>query len=372
MKIMRMPRSVDVAITNRCNLKCKYCFHFGSDGDVKEELPTQEWLTFFDELKRNAVLNMTIQGGEPFCRDDLKELICGIAQRNIRFGILTNGSLITGDMARLLASTRRCDQVQVSIDGASSEVHDYNRGKGSFTAALNGIRILKKYGIHLAVRVTITKHNLADLENIAKFLLEDIGLRGFSTNDAFYMGLCKQNFNEIQLDAVEKSTAMDTLLRLNKKYGGRISATAGPLANARHWIMIQRALRHENANKAEPRGRLKSCYGPMTRIGIRADGIMVPCLLMPHLELGRINKDDFINIWQRHPKLKKLRARNNIPLSTFKSCKNCIYIKYCAGGCPAITYAISADEYLPDLHNCLKQFLLDGGKLPDEKLLFRR
>ena len=33
MKIMRTPRSVDLDITNRCNLRCKYCYHFSGPGD---------------------------------------------------------------------------------------------------------------------------------------------------------------------------------------------------------------------------------------------------------------------------------------------------------------------------------------------------
>lgn len=364
-----MPQSAEIAITNKCNLKCRYCFHFGSDGDVKQELPAGEWLKFFDELKRIGVLNITIQGGEPFCREDLEEIIYGISQRNMRFTILTNGGLITDDMARLLVLSKACSQVQVSIDGASSRIHDSNRGKGSFAAAINGIRALKKQGVNVGVRVTINKLNVMDLENIAKLLLEDIGLQRFSTNEAFYMGLCKQNYKKVQLDAKDKSIAMDVLLRLTKKYGGRINATAGPLQEARDWIMMERAVRQEKTHIAGPRGKLISCNGPMMKIGVRADGVIVPCLLMSHLELGRINKDDIVKVWKTHPVLKELRLRKDIPLTAFKSCRECIYVNYCGGSCPALSYTSSGNEYGIEPSQCFKQFLEGGGKLPDEKLL---
>jgi MoaA/NifB/PqqE/SkfB family radical SAM enzyme len=44
MRLMRTPKKVDIAITNRCNLRCRYCYHFESAGDVDGDLPTGEWI----------------------------------------------------------------------------------------------------------------------------------------------------------------------------------------------------------------------------------------------------------------------------------------------------------------------------------------
>ena len=97
--VMRTPRTVDIAITGQCNLRCAYCSHFSSSGDVNDDLPTIEWLNFFRELNRCAVMNVILQGGEPFCRIDLKNLLEGIVENRMRFSILTNGTLITEDIA---------------------------------------------------------------------------------------------------------------------------------------------------------------------------------------------------------------------------------------------------------------------------------
>lgn len=64
--IIRTPRSVDIDITNRCNLRCRYCYHFSSAGDVDMDLPKAEWLSFFKELNQCAVMNVNLAGGEPF------------------------------------------------------------------------------------------------------------------------------------------------------------------------------------------------------------------------------------------------------------------------------------------------------------------
>jgi len=108
MKVMSTPKSVDIEITNRCNLRCKYCSHFGSAGDVNQDLPTEEWLKFFEELNRCTVIGVTLAGGEPFFREYLEELIEGVVKNRMRFSILSNGTLITDEMAAFLASTRRC------------------------------------------------------------------------------------------------------------------------------------------------------------------------------------------------------------------------------------------------------------------------
>ena len=367
MKLMRTPRSVELAITNRCNLRCNYCSHFTGAGDVGQDLPKEEWLQFFEELNRCAVMNLTLQGGEPFCRKDLPELIEGIVHNLMRFNILSNGTLVTDEMAAFLASTGRCDGVQVSIDGSVPTTHDACRGEGNFLRAMQGIKTLQKYGLPVPVRVTIHRNNVRDLENVAKFLLKEVGLPGFSTNAASYMGLCRQNVEQVQLTVEERSLAMETLLKLTEKYNGRISATAGPLAEGKAWLEMEKA-RKQGGQKISGLGHLSGCNGPMSQIAVRADGVMVPCIQMSHIELGRINRDSLQEIWQEHPELERLRERQRIPLSNFEFCQSCEYINYCTGNCPALAYTILGKENHPSPDACLKRFLEAGGRLPDESL----
>jgi SynChlorMet cassette radical SAM/SPASM protein ScmE len=331
---------------------------------VGQDLPKEEWLQFFEELNRCAVLNVCLSGGEPFYREDLKELIEGIVRNRMRFNILSNGTLITDQMAAFLASTRRCDSVQVSIDGSIPITHDAFRGKGTFAKGIQGIKLLQKYNIPVAVRVTIHRQNVTDLPNIARLLLEEIGLPGFSTNSASHMGLCRKNAEQVQLTTEERSLAMEILLRLSKKYNGRIGADAGPLSEVRNWFEVERA-RQEGKDCMPGRGYLTACGGTMNKIAVRADGVVVPCCQIPHIELGRINKDNLKEIWQHHPELKRLRERRNIPLGDFEFCKGCDYINYCTGSCPALAYTILGKENHPSPDACIRRFLEEGGRLPD-------
>jgi SynChlorMet cassette radical SAM/SPASM protein ScmE len=363
MRLMRTPRSVDLSITARCNLKCSYCSHFTSAGDVNRELDTDEWLQFFEELNRCAVTDVCLQGGEPSSRQDFKELVQGIVKNRMRFSVLTNGTLITDQTAAFLASTKRCDSVQVSIDGSIATTHDAFRGRGNFVRALDGLKLLRKHDVSTTVRVTIHRRNVSELDNIARFLLTDLALPEFSTNSASHFGLCRKNSDQVQLTVEERSRAMEMLLRLSKEYDGRISAQAGPLAEVLNWQEMELARR---AGKADfPNGGyLTGCGGPMSKLAVRADGVIVPCAQMPDMELGLINRDDLRMIWQEHPDLNRLRNRVNIPLSDFEFCRDCKYMDYCTGNCPAVASTMVHDPWRPSPDACYRKFLESGGKLP--------
>lgn len=363
MQLMRSPSNMEVAITGQCNLRCLYCFHFTSAMDVPEDLPTEEWLAFFEELGRLAVLKLIIEGGEPFIRPDFPEIIEGIVKNRMRFEILSNGTLITDEMAAFLAGTRRCESVQVSIDGSKPETHDACRGKGNFFKAVEGLEHLRRHGVPARVRVTINRYNLEDLPEVARFLLVDLGLPAFSTNSADYMGICRSQAERIQLTAEDRSRAMELLCELEEHYPGRISANAGPLAEARDWEKIIQA-RRQGREPESGRGHLVSCGGAYIRLGVRCDGILVPCLLMSHIELGRINRDDLGEIWHHHPELTRLRERHHIPLSDFPYCRDCEYLAYCSGGCPAVAYTRTGQDAHPNPDGCLRRFLEEGGRLP--------
>jgi len=368
MRLMRTPKKVDINITNHCNLRCRYCYHFESAGDAGADLPAAEWFRFFDELNRCAVTEVCLAGGEPFIRDDLKEIIGGIVRNRMRFHILSNGTLIDDDMAAFLVATKRCNYVQVSIDGSIPSTHDVMRGKGSFAKALRGLMILRRHGVCTAARVTIHRKNVHDLEGVAKLLLEDLGLPSFGTNSAGAMGLCRKNAEMIQLTTEDRMLAMETLLRLSKKYNGRIMAMAGPLAEARGWHEMEEA-RLEGRPSMPNRGSLTGCGCYKTGLSVRADGVITPCTMLPHIELGRINRDDLGEIWRNHAALGSLRGRNRIPLSSFSFCDGCEYLHYCTGSCPGLSYTLVGEVNHPSPDACLRKFLAEGGRLPERSLL---
>lgn len=361
-KVMRTPRSLTIEITARCNLRCRYCYFFNNPSMVYRDLPTDEWLSFFDELGSLGVMKVTLAGGEPFIREDLPALIEGIVRNRMRFSFLSNGGLINDEIAAFLARTGRCEYVQVSVDGSRAEIHDTCRGKGSFDGAIRGIRTLQRHGIYVAVRTTIHRSNVHDLENIAHFLLDELALPDFGTNAAGYMGTCCENADDVLLNLEERKEAMSTLLRLNTKYNGRISSNAGPLTDARMWRRMDEAL-EQNKPAFHNGGRLTACGCTSNKISVRADGTIIPCNMLAHVELGHINHDSLAKIWQNSPALNQLRNRHTIPLAGFEFCSGCSYMPYCTGNCPGLAYTLTGKVDHPSPDACLRRFLKEGGSI---------
>ena len=360
--VMRTPRSLDLELTSKCNQRCKYCYFFDNEAVRYVDLPTEDWITFIDELGQSAVMSVTLQGGEPFTRDDLTQLIKRIVSNRMRFSILTNGTLITRDLAAFIANTGRCDMIQVSLDGASADVHDANRGRGSFKGALKGLHILQKFNLPIGVRVTITSHNVYQLEKIAKFLLEDLNLPSFGTNSAGYFGVCHQHADNLLLSTREREIAMETLADLSNRYDGRITATAGPLSEYHFWRQMEKA-RAEGEEPFPNCGYLTACGCHTSSLAVRADGTYIPCVMLAHVELGHINKDSLISVWQDNYDLANLRTRRFIPLTDFSFCSDCSFIPYCTGNCPGLAYNLIGEINHPSPDACLRSFLDNGGRI---------
>lgn len=360
--LMRTPRSVDVDITAQCNQHCYYCGFFDNAEVPYQDLPTDEWLQFFAEMGRCGVMNVGLSGGEPFIRRDLPALIQGIVANRMRFNVLSNGTLIDDDIAAFIASTGRCDFVQVSVDGSSAETHEAFRGKGTFAGALRGIRTLQRHGVPVKGRVTIHRQNVHDLAAVAHLLLDELRLPAVSTNAARYLGSCRQNAAQVLLTTAERQLAMETLLRLADKYNGRLTGMAGPLSDARQWRRMQEARAQEAAPFANG-GRLTGCASPSRRIAVRSDGTMVPCTLLSHVELGRVNRDALNDVWRSSPALQRLRLRCTISLARFDFCAGCCYIPYCTGDCPGVAYSLTGEIDRPNPDACLRRFLEDGGSV---------
>ena len=338
--LMASPRSVDISVTGRCNLKCGYCF-YADEMAALGDLPTERWLSFMEELGALAVQTVTISGGEAFTRPDLFELIDGIIDNRMRYSMLSNGTLISEKTIEAFSKGKRrlrLDSIQVSIDGSCAEIHNKSRPPDSFDRALRGLRLLVENDFPATVRVTINRHNVDDLENIARLLIDEIGLPGFSTNEADYMGSARCSGQNVVLSRDERLRVMENLVKLNQTYNGRINAQAGPLSRAKMFAEIE-ALLEQGETGMPGRGTLCSCGGVFSKMSVLHDGTMVPCNMLPTLTMGVIGVNPLKEVWMHHPSINVVRQRRQIPVSDLETCRDCPYAGFCTGGCPATVMA---------------------------------
>jgi SynChlorMet cassette radical SAM/SPASM protein ScmE len=354
LKVMSSPKQVDIAITGRCNLACQYCF-YADEMVARTNLSTERWLSCFDELGQLGVMTVCLTGGEVFTRPDLFELIDGIIANRMRYSLLSNGTLITEDTLKQFEigkRRQRLDSIQISVDGSSAEVHDLSRPK-SFGRALRGLKLLKAAGYPVTVRVTVNRHNVDDLENVAHLLLEEVGLPSFSTNEAYACGATDRTEGNVILTPLQRQKAMQVLTRLSEQYDNRIAAQAGPLVMARELKNMDEML--ANGQTCMPgRGRLSACGGVFNQFGILHDGSIVPCLSLSSVHIGMIGIDSLQDIWLHHPTMVALRQRREIPLSSLETCQGCAYQGFCTGGCPNGALYTNGDLNTRDPISCYR------------------
>ena len=356
------PKSVGISITGKCNLKCNYCFYANEMAGLKD-LPTATWLKFFKELAKIGVMDVSLTGGEALLRPDIFELIDGVIAGRMRYNLLSNGTLIDEKLLEKFDQGKRrlrLDYIQVSIDGSTAAIHDKSR-PGSFDKAIRGLRLLKEADFPAAVRVTINRHNLDDLEKIARLLLEDVGLKSFGTNEAMPIGSGCRSDAGMALDAGGKMRAMAAIGRLLRRYPGRLSAAAGPQAKRKAYGEMVHARRTGEKAKTWTMGYLTSCGCVFSKIDVLHDGSIVPCCMLPGLVMGNIASDSLIDIWYNHPTMIALRDRRSIPMNEVPGCQNCEWNPYCNGSCPGMAHQLTGDFNRANPEDCFRTFLRETG-----------
>lgn len=128
--------SIEITLTDACNLNCRYCYEKRRSPSVVEE---ETMLSLINraiaECPKNEMLTVNLFGGEPFLQYDLIRSAYKYIETNAggiewELGIVTNGTLVHGAIQEWLRENERHIVVTLSIDGVK-EAHDENRC-GSF------------------------------------------------------------------------------------------------------------------------------------------------------------------------------------------------------------------------------------------------
>lgn len=178
------PTRIIFCVTLRCNIKCRQCAIWRLP--KSEELTADEWKkVIYDLRKWLGLYRVQIAGGETFVRKDITEIIRFATQNNVLTGVITNGTMITKELARDIVDSG-LGYIHVSVDGINADTHDYIRGiPGVYGKTMAGIDYLleshKGSGMSICIATVITKKNMHELVDLVK-LVEDKRLDGIIFN----------------------------------------------------------------------------------------------------------------------------------------------------------------------------------------------
>ena len=200
------PLGVQLEITSACNLKCLHCYNDSGICADSKDLSDEAWLRVAEELKDMKLLSITISGGEPFLRPNVLKTLIETLTRNERtlIGIITNGWFVNQSFIDFFCSLSNPTWIQVSIDGAYPEEHDWLRGvKGSWKRAVQTAYRLSRAGIPVRIAHTCTKANFRNLEKMMELSVL-MGSREFIVGPVLNAGRAFLNGEDLLLDGEDQ------------------------------------------------------------------------------------------------------------------------------------------------------------------------
>lgn len=163
----RRPFQLLLQVTNRCNMTCDFCDFWPNGVAPHRELSLTDFRELARQLDELGTLFISVEGGEPFVRKDLIEILALLSRRHVTC-LYTNGWFVTEELARRVFESG-VTQVGVSIDYADPARHDRRRGvAGATERAWRAIELLRaaapSKGRQVHVMTVVMDDNLDELE----------------------------------------------------------------------------------------------------------------------------------------------------------------------------------------------------------------
>jgi uncharacterized protein len=317
------PTHAVLLVTNRCNLRCIYCY--ASAGErAAQEVSIELARIAIDHVHHNAQelgrsqFALTFHGGgEPLLAwKTLQETVAYTRAKELpcRISVVSNG-LWTKQQADWIL--HNLDALTISFDG-TRETQDHQRprpsGGGTFEAVLETVRLLDQHQFDYGIRMTALPPWQGRLAQDVGWLCQETGCARIQVEPAF-----NQARGEYQppspAEAVDFATGFMEAFEVAERAGRRLH-----FSGARPWLLTSVfCTAPYGALIVRPDGDLVTCY-EITDSGHPLDGLCT---------IGRIaGSDVLVDPGKRQMILSRLEARR-------ESCRDCFCYWHCAGDCHA-------------------------------------
>ena len=129
-----------ISVTDRCNLRCKYCMpEEGIEFKKHDDILRYEQIIKIVKIgKKLGIKKVRITGGEPLVRKDLPELIAGLNDLDLEdISLTTNGVLLSEQAADLKEAG--LDRVNISLDTLQKDKYKKITRRDKFEDVMSGI-----------------------------------------------------------------------------------------------------------------------------------------------------------------------------------------------------------------------------------------
>ena len=306
--ISATPKTIELHLTQQCNLRCDYCAYDVSTAK-SQTLDYTIWKALFNELEENKVQLLILSGGEPFLYKDIDYILEDLKDRKFKVNIFTNGTLIKRKHIEALSSPNIT--VSISLDASKSEIHEAFRGTNTFNKVMESIKLLSENNVRFYISSTLHKLNkneIWELVNISKlYKAESIAFSkalplGRASDKSWILSAEEEKEVEKQ---IEKCKQEDPTCK--------IDFTNDVFYN----------------DSIENTDDLVYCSAGTHRLTINADGNIYPCVLNfddENFIVGNIANSSLIDLWKNG---RWYLVRDKVRIDDIKACNTCNFAKKC-------------------------------------------
>ncbi len=164
------PVSVEMTLTNQCNLNCVYC----SDQELrtrqgrKQAISYEVVESFFADLSRGGTKGVTLEGGgEPTLYPDFARVVHCARDNGLALGLITNGTVRLDEEV-----LREFEWIRVSLDASTSSEYMELKGVDCFERVISNIEHYSRYCGTVGVGYVVTNRNISQIETLVMRLRE--------------------------------------------------------------------------------------------------------------------------------------------------------------------------------------------------------
>lgn len=155
-----------------CNIECVNCYIKSSPtNDALVYITADEVASYLDQIRTRdwPIQEIGFTGGEPFMNPDMLVMTRDALERGYKVLILTNAmrpmmrKTVRVELAKLTVEFGDLLTLRVSVDHYLPELHDRERGEGSFEKTLDGMKWLRDTGVQMAIAGRIDWHESEEI-----------------------------------------------------------------------------------------------------------------------------------------------------------------------------------------------------------------
>lgn len=329
------PHKILIYPTNRCNLKCPFCFQRLDPYDYSQDLSHERWIELANELCEMGVNIIQISGGgEPmiFPGTTIKMMEI-IKDHGVTGRLVNNGTLWRDDNIKQVIEMG-WDNVIFSVDGATPEINDQSRGvNGTFQKIVNNIKLFnrhkqlfKKDIPFLEFSTVVSKINFSQLDEIIK-LAYNLKVHNITFEPVF---VSNPNVEKLKVSQKERDFIMGKIAEWkNLANSLGISTNLDTLLEVREiektGNLKEKIFEISKIESSHPFLRIP-CFEPWIWPKIEADGRVGPCSTIFLSDFCKkevsVRERSFEDVWygEEFEDFRKIIISGNL----FDACANCV------------------------------------------------